>query len=69
MKPVKSILIALILLIGFFAVNTAEANAGPKLRYYTTSVKMKHGYIWVEGHYKINKYGKRVWIPGHWKKV
>lgn len=69
MKAIKSILVILILLSGFITLSPTETNAGPRLRYYSNTVKLKSGYVWVEGQYKINKHGKRVWIPGHWKKI
>lgn len=42
----------------FSAVNTIN----------TTIVKPGPKYVWVAGHYTY-KHGKRVWVPGHWKRV
>ncbi|MCI0449516.1 MAG: hypothetical protein L0Y79_06995 [Chlorobi bacterium] len=72
MKSIKSVLLAFIMIMGLIGINTSETNAGPRVRIYVGTPKIhKPGpnYVWVEGHYKINKYGKLVWVPGHWKRV
>lgn len=72
MNFAKSIIIALIAVMGFITLNSSETNAAPRLGIYIGAANIhKPGpnYIWVEGHYKHNKFGKLVWVPGHWKKV
>jgi hypothetical protein len=76
MKSLKNLLFAglvAVLLLGAFS---TEASAWPRVRVYAGVptigvVKVKPGpnYVWVEGHYKINKHGRLVWIPGHWKRI
>jgi len=72
MKISKSIIITLVMFIGLLSFNIGETNAGPRVRIYVGTTKIhKPGpnYIWVEGHNKLNKFGKWVWVPGHWKRV
>lgn len=72
MKYAKSIIMALIVFMGFITLNTSETNATPRLGIYIGSANIhKPGpnYVWVAGHFKYNKFGKKVWVPGHWKKV
>ena len=73
MKTFKILILSIITLF-LFSAFFAQANAGPRIIVYAgvpivKTVKPGPKYIWVAGHYKINKYGKRVWVPGHWKKV
>ena len=68
-----TIIIAVMFVIGLLYLNYNEANAWPRYLVYAAPkvhVVKPHGpnYIWVEGHWKVNKYGKTVWVPGHWKK-
>jgi len=69
----KSIIIAILFVIGFLCLNFNETNSWPRYRVYTAPrvkvVKPGPNYIWVEGYYKINKFGIKVGVPGHWKKV
>jgi hypothetical protein len=73
MKSIKSVIAALILVMGFLFISTGETNSWPRFRVYTSPVKVVNkpgpNYVWVGGHYKFNKYGKAVWVPGHWKKI
>jgi len=73
MKYTKSIIIGLIIVLGLLCLNINEANAWPRNRFYTGPVvtvsKPGHNYIWIEGHWKINKFGKTVWVPGRWKRI
>ena len=76
MKYLKSLTAALALLIAVFAFsnNSYAANEGfgPRIHtyvYYTGIIKPRPGYFWVEGHYKVNRFGKMVWVPGHWKRI
>ncbi len=70
--------IAAIILLSFILTfaNSSTVFAGPRIKVTfgkpnTHIVYSKPGpnYVWVEGHYKLNKFGKLVWVPGHWKKV
>lgn len=73
MKFTKSIIYAILIVFGILAFSTGESNAWPRHRLYkdhiVTVSKPGPYYIWIEGHWKINKHGKKVWVPGHWKKV
>ena len=62
-------------LLAFLLIGSYDANAqiivkikprAPKV----VVVHKKHrpNYIWVEGHWKVNRYGKYVWVEGHWVK-
>lgn len=72
MKLIRNIFISAlfgVLLIGGI---TTETQAWPKVPMHAGVVKInKPGpqYVWVNGHYKRNAFGKLVWVPGHWKKV
>jgi hypothetical protein len=68
MNFLKSIIIPLIAVMGFITLNSGETNAAPRVGIYAPH-KSGPNYIWVGGHYKNNKFGKLVWIPGHWKKI
>ena len=75
MKFLKSLTAALFILIAVFAFsnNCYAANEGFGLRIYTQVfsagiIKPRPGFFWVEGHYKINRYGRMVWVPGHWNR-
>ena len=74
MKALKTSIIALFFLIILVAGSTADA--GPRVRVYIGApkigaalVKPGPNYVWVEGHYKLNVFGKWVWVPGHWKRT
>ena len=58
------------LLFTLFAVQAPRLSAAESNQS-VTEVKHKHrpGYKWVAGHYDRNKFGKLVWIPGHWKRI
>jgi hypothetical protein len=73
MKNARILIIAVITLF-LTAVFSTQANAGPRIKVYVgvpvvKTVKPGPKYVWVAGHYKINKFGKKVWVPAHWKKV
>jgi len=72
-KSGKIIIIVIMFVIGFLCLNINESISWPRYRVYTTPkvyvVKPGPNYVWVDGHWKVNKYGKTVWVPGHWKKV
>ena len=71
MKTIRNIFIAALfglLLIGGI---TTETQAGPRFGFYVGTIKVNKpgpNYVWVEGHYKRNAFGKLVWVPGHWKR-
>jgi hypothetical protein len=76
MKTIKNLLIIPLFAILLLGISYSEASAGPRIGFYIGTpyhlkVVSKPGprYVWVEGHYKVNKWGKIVWVPGHWKKV
>jgi hypothetical protein len=73
MKFTKSIFFSILLLFCIIAFSPEKTNSLPNYRLHTTpSVTLsKPGpkYVWVKGHWIINKHGKKVWVPGHWKKI
>jgi len=70
MNFIKTLIIALITLTCFIALNTSGLEASPRLSVYVSSIsKPGPNYVWVAGHYTRNKFGKLVWVPGHWKKI
>jgi len=73
MRTTKSIIISVMLIIGFLGLSVKDSNAWPRYRVYKTPVvkisKPGPNYVWVECHWKFNKFGKKVWVRGHWKKV
>jgi len=73
MKFTKSIIIAIVLILGILSLSTGEANSWSRYRIYTAPVVMvskpSPNHIWVEGHWKVNRYGKKVWVLAHWKRV
>ena len=73
MKAVKTLILTVITLF-LFSAFSSEANAWPWVRVYTDvpvvkTVNQGPKYVCVAGYWKINKHGKKVWVPGHWKKV
>ena len=75
MKTLKMSVVTLIITLMFAAGISTDVNAWPKVRVYVgtpriglTVVKPGPNYVWVEGHYKLNIYGKWLWVPGHWEK-
>ena len=76
MKYLKSLIAALILIIASYAFtgNSYASNEGFGFRIYapvvtTGIIKPRPGYFWVDGHYKVNRYGKMVWVPAHLKRI
>lgn len=72
MKTVKLTIIALVIAFGFLFTGIQETNATQLVNVnFASKIVKKHGhkYIWVQGHWKRNAFGKLVWVPGHWKKV
>lgn len=76
MKSIKRTLLTLTLIIIFLFANSSNVFAWPRVTFafgkpnsHIVYAKPGPNYVWVEGHYKLNKFGKLVWVPGHWKKV
>ena len=70
MKTIKTSILTLIAAVVILCgVNTSTYSA--ETQTVTISVNKKPGpnYIWIAGHYKHNKFGKLIWVPGHWKRV
>ena len=67
MKAIKSITLGLFLLTAIFAA-TDSAYANSNTVSNNVSVNTSAYRVWVKGHYERNKFGKLVWIPGHWRK-
>lgn len=71
MRTIKtSILTVLAAIVILCAVNTTSYSTETQKVTISNDIK-KPGprYVWVSGHYKHNKFGKLLWIPGHWKRV
>jgi len=74
MRIIKKITITAFLIFIILGFTSQEAKSWPRVRFYagipnTVVVKPGPKYVWVEGHYKVNKWGKFVWIPGQWKRI
>ena len=72
MKSIKSILAAVIIISGIFFV-TSDAYAGGRIALIvntpvveTVNVSPGPGFFWIRGHYRFDRFGFRVWVPGHW---
>jgi hypothetical protein len=73
---IKTLIIAIIsfLVINLFSV---DIFAKPRVRVCVkapragliTIVKTRTCHKWVKGHYRRNRYGRIIWVPGHWRKV
>ncbi len=71
MKNIKTILAVIIIAVSIFAV-TGSAQAGPRFRIVVGApvvVAPGPNFVWVEGHYKFNRFGILEWIPAHWKRI
>ncbi len=70
MKKSINLILLPVLLFTMFAIQAPSLMAA-ETKAPVSEVKHKHrpGYKWVTGHYEKNKFGKLVWIPGHWKKI
>ncbi|HMT12843.1 MAG TPA: YXWGXW repeat-containing protein [Ignavibacteria bacterium] len=70
MKNMIKFILLPALLFTMFAIQTPSLSAA-ETEAPVSVVKHKHrpGYKWISGHYEKNKFGKLVWIPGHWKKI
>ena len=70
MKKSINLILLPVLLFTMFAIQAPRLMAA-ETKAPVSEVKHKHrpGYKWVTGHYEKNKFGKLVWIPGHWKKI
>ena len=76
LKFVKTFILAVIT---FLAINSFSGDvfAKPrvKVRVVTprigviTTVKTRPCHKWVKGHYRRNRHGGLVWVPGHWKRI
>ena len=40
----------------------------PRVKVITT-VKTRPCHKWIKGHYRRNRRGRLIWVPGHWKRV
>ena len=75
MKSIKTIIIAGLLILMMILGYATESNAYPKVRIYAAPrlgfyvSKPGPDYIWIDGHYKYNRYGVLVWVPGQWKRI
>jgi len=71
MKSIKTILAVIIIAVSIFAVSDI-ALAGPRFRVVVGApliVKPGPNFVWVEGHYKLNRFGILEWVPAHWKRI
>ena len=76
LKSLKSILLTGLAVIFLTVAFSSEASAWPRFKVYAGvptvgALKVKPGpnYVWVEGHYKVNRHGQWIWVPGHWKRI
>ena len=76
MTSLKGLILAVLMAILLLGSLSTDAAAWPRVRVYAgiptvAVVKVKPGpnFVWVEGHYKINKHGRMVRVPGHWKRI
>ena len=71
MKKIKSILIAVVLLVSMFAV-TDNSFAWPRVEVAAEcgpAVIVSPYRVWVRGHYRFDALGFRIWVPGHWRRI
>ena len=74
MKAITSILaVALFTILSF---TFGSNNAYSLTRFYAgneitrvSAEQVVYKRVWVKGHYSRNKFGKLVWVPGHWKNI
>lgn len=75
MKTFKLIILVITFCITAGFIGTSNAEAWPRHRHFhrrlvvRTYVHPTSTLVWVEGHWKFNKFGQRIWKKGHWKKV
>lgn len=74
MKAITSILAVILFTILSFTAGSNSTFAVP--RFYigygipnVTAEQVVYKRVWVKGHYSRNKFGKLVWVPGHWKNI
>jgi len=73
MKKIKSILMAVVLLVSIFAA-TESTFAGPRVEFVAECgpailVAPGHHRVWIRGHYRRDLLGLRIWVPGHWRRI
>ena len=71
MNTIKTSILTLIAAVVIFFGYNVNSYSSETAAVMNTSEIRKPGpkYIWVAGHFKINKHGKSVWVPGHWKRI
>lgn len=70
MKNTIKLVLLPLLLTTMFAIQAPNLSASEtKAPASEIKHKQRPGYKWVAGHYERNRFGKLVWIPGHWKRI
>lgn len=70
--------ISILAIITFLTINSFSndvfSNPRVKVRVITprvkvvTIVKTRPCHKWIKGHYRRNRHGRLIWVPGHWKR-
>jgi len=76
-KTITSILAVWLFTILMLTAGTNSTYAEPRFGFYMgigtnrvfNAERRNFDRVWVEGHYKYNKYGRLVWVPAHWKDI
>ena len=70
MKTLKIIALALILSSAVIAFgSTALSETASVTNTENVSVKFAPEFVWIKGHYKVDRFGFVVWVPGHWRRI
>lgn len=71
MKTIKYIIPAVLtfLTVTAFSVETNAAQFTGSETSVTNNHWPRHKRVWISGHYKVNRHGRVVWVPGHWRRV